>query len=160
MLLNIHSRYERMQCSRIKQHDYRSVIDEKHTNDNIQSFLGFFYNNMVNSPMSIVLLGSNRNRVGSTGRGRCSSSSLISMTAWIGASVVIMSLLFTVVAPTINLQRVLGSLGPLNTLIPNSRTLEIVGELNHLTLRGRKSLSSYLWPRLELRENRMEHRSS
>jgi hypothetical protein len=160
MLLNIHSRYERMQCSRIKQHDYRSVIDEKHTNDNIQSFLGFFYNNMVNSPMSIVLLGSNRNRVGSTGRGRCSSSSLISMTAWIGASVVIMSLLFTVVAPTINLQWVLGSLGPLNTLIPNSRTLEIVGELNHLTLRGRKSLSSYLWPRLELRENRMEHRSS
>jgi hypothetical protein len=160
MLLNIHSRYERMQCSRIKQHDYRSVIDEKHTNDNIQSFLGFFYNNMVNSPMSIVLLGSNRNRVGSTGRGRCSSSSLISMTAWIGASVVIMSLLFTVVAPPINLQWVLGSLGPLNTLIPNSRTLEIVGELNHLTLRGRKSLSSYLWPRLELRENRMEHRSS
>jgi hypothetical protein len=26
---------------------------------------------MVDSPTSVVLLGSNRNRVGSTGRGRC-----------------------------------------------------------------------------------------
>jgi hypothetical protein len=30
--------------------------------------------------------------------------------------------------------RNLGSLGPLNTLIPCSRSLEIVGELNHLVL--------------------------
>jgi hypothetical protein len=66
---------------------------------------------MVDSPMSIVLLGSNRNRVGSTGRGRCSSSSLISTGALIGASVGIMSLLSTVVAPMISLQRVLSSLG-------------------------------------------------
>jgi hypothetical protein len=50
----------------------KSVIDEKHTNDNIRSFLGFLYSNMVDSPMSIILLGSNRNMVGSTAmyRGR------------------------------------------------------------------------------------------
>jgi hypothetical protein len=67
-------------------------------------------------------------------RGRCSYSGQISMSAWIGASVGIMSLFTTVVAPMISLQRVLGSLGPLNTLIPRSRSLEIVGVLNHLTL--------------------------
>jgi hypothetical protein len=71
VLLNIRSRYERMRCSRIKQHNRRSVVDEKHTNDNIQSFLCFLHNNMVDSPTSIVLLGSNRNRVGSMGKCRC-----------------------------------------------------------------------------------------
>jgi hypothetical protein len=120
-----------MRCSRIKQHNCKSVIEEKHTNDNIWSFRGFFYSNIVDSPTSIVLLGSNRNRVGSTGRGRCSSSSLISTGARIGASVGIMSLLSTVIAHTFNLQQVLGSLGSLNTLIPSSRSLEIVGALNH-----------------------------
>jgi hypothetical protein len=97
---------------------------------------------MIDSPTGIVLLGSNRNKVGSTSRGRCSSSSLITMGAWIGASVGIMSLLSTVVAPTISLQRVLGSLRPLNTLILCSKSLEIVGVLNHLTLWGREFLSS------------------
>jgi hypothetical protein len=91
---------------------------------------------MVDSPTSIVLLGSNRNRVGSTSRVRCSSSSLIGTGAWIGASVGVMFLLSTVVAPTISLQGGLGSLGPLNTLIPSSRSLKIVGALNHLMLRG------------------------
>jgi hypothetical protein len=57
----------------------RSVIDEKHTNDNIRSFLRFFHSHMIDSPTGIVLLGSNRNRVGSTGRGRCSCSGLIDM---------------------------------------------------------------------------------
>jgi hypothetical protein len=70
MLPNICSRYERMQSSRIKQHNCRSIVDEKHTNDNIMSFLCFFHDNMVDFPTSIVLLGSNRNKVGSTGRGR------------------------------------------------------------------------------------------
>jgi hypothetical protein len=65
MLLNIYSGYKRMRCSRIKKHKCRSV-DEKHTNDHIRSFLGFLHSNMVDSPMSIVLLGSNRDRVGST----------------------------------------------------------------------------------------------
>jgi hypothetical protein len=82
----------------------------------------------------------NRNRVGSMGRGRCSSSSLISMGARIGASAGIMSPLSTVVAPTISLHQVLGSLGPLNTLIPNSGSMEIVGALNHLMPWGRKIL--------------------
>jgi hypothetical protein len=160
MLLNICIRYERMRCSRIKQHNYRSVVDEKYTNDHVRSFLGFLHNNIVDSLTSIVLLGTNRNRVGSTSRGRCSSSSLINMGAWIGASVGIMSLFSTVIAPTISLQWVLGSLGPLNTLIPSSRSLEIVAALNHMTLWGRKSLSSYLRPWLKLRLSRMKHMSS
>jgi hypothetical protein len=97
---------------------------------------------MVDSPTSIVLLGSNKNRVDSIGRGWCSSSSLISTGAHIGASAGIMSRLSIVVAPTISLHRVLGSLGPLNTLISSSRSLEILGALNHLTPWGRKSLPS------------------
>jgi hypothetical protein len=72
MLPNIYSRYKRMRCSRIKQHNYRSVVDEKHTNANIRSLLRFFHRNMIDSPMDVVLFGSNRNRVGSTGRNRCS----------------------------------------------------------------------------------------
>jgi hypothetical protein len=72
MLLNICNRYERMRCCIIKQYNCRSVVDEKHTNDNIMSFLRFFHNNMIDSCMSVVLLGSNRKRVGSIGRGRCS----------------------------------------------------------------------------------------
>jgi hypothetical protein len=115
---------------------------------------------MIDSPMGIVLLGSNRNRVGSTGRGRCRYSGLIGMSAQIGASVGKMSLFSTVVACMINFLRVLGSLGALNTLIPSSRSLEAVGALNHLTLWGRESLSSCLWPWLKLRLSRMEHRSS
>jgi hypothetical protein len=82
---------------------------------------------MVDSPTSIVLLGSNRNKVGSTSGGRCSSSSLIGMGVCIGASVGIMSVVSTVITPTISLERVFGSLGPLNNLIHSSRSLEIVG---------------------------------
>jgi hypothetical protein len=100
---------------------------------------------MIDSPTGIVLLGSNRNRVGSMDRGRCSCSGLISTNAWIGASIGIISLFNTVVAPTISLLWVMGSLGPLNTLIPSGKNLEIVGALNHLTLRGRESLSICLW---------------
>jgi hypothetical protein len=59
---------------------------------------------MVDPLMSIILHGNNKNRVGSTGRGRCSNSSLISMDLRIGASVGIMSLLSIVVAPMISLQ--------------------------------------------------------
>jgi hypothetical protein len=115
---------------------------------------------MIDSPTGIVLLGSNRNRVGSTGRGRCSYSRLIDMSAQIGASIGVISLFTTVIAPTVSLSWVLGSLGSLNALIPSSRSLEVVGALNHLTLRGRESLSSCLWPWLKLRLSRMEHRSS
>jgi hypothetical protein len=41
------------------------------------SFLRFFHDHMIDSPTGVVLLGSNRNRVGSTDRGRCSYSGLI-----------------------------------------------------------------------------------
>jgi hypothetical protein len=68
--------------------------------------------------------------------GRCSYSRLIDMSAWTGASISVMSLFTTVVASMVSLLRVLGSLGSLNTLIPSSRSLEVIGELNHLTLRG------------------------
>jgi hypothetical protein len=159
MLLNICNGYERIRCSRIKQRNCRSVVDEKHTNDHVRSFLDFLHSNMVDSPMSIVLLGSKRNRVVSTSGGRCSSSSLIGTGVWIGASVGIMTLVSTVVAPTISLQWVLGSLGPLNTLIPSSRSLEIVGALNHIMLWCGKSLSNCLRPWLKLRLSKMEHRS-
>jgi hypothetical protein len=91
---------------------------------------------MIDSPTGVVLLGSNRNRVGSTGRGRCSYSRLIGMSARIGASVGVMSLFTTIVAPTVSLLQVLGSLGRLHTLIPSSKSLEIVGALNYLTLWG------------------------
>jgi hypothetical protein len=160
MLPNICSKYERMRYSRIEQHYCRSVVDEKHTNDNIRSFLHFFHNYMIDSPTGVVLLGSNRNGVCSTGRGRCSYSRLNDMSVWIGASIGIMSMFTTVIAPTVSLLRVLGSLGSLNTLIPSSRNMEVVGALNHLTLWGRESLSSCLWPWLKLWLSRMEHRSS
>jgi hypothetical protein len=101
---------------------------------------------MIDSPMGVVLLGSNRNRVGSKGRSRCSYSRLIDMSAQIGASIDVMFLFTTVIAPTISLLQVLCSLGSLNTLIPSSRGLEVVGVLNHLMLWGRESLSSCLRP--------------
>jgi hypothetical protein len=159
MLLNICSGYERMRCSRIKQHNCRSVVDEKHTNDHIWNFLGFLHSNMVDSSMSIVLLASNRNRVGSTSGGRHSSSILISMDTRIGASVGIMSLVSIVVASMICLQWVLGNLGPLNSLISGDKSLKIVGALNHMTLRGGKSLSSCLQPWLKLWLSRAGHKS-
>jgi hypothetical protein len=51
---------------------------------------------MVDSPTSIILLGSNRNKIVSMSRGKCSCRGLISMSARIRASVGIMSL-FTIV---------------------------------------------------------------
>jgi hypothetical protein len=101
---------------------------------------------MIDSRTGVVLLGSNRNRVGSTGRGRCSYSRLIDMSAQIGASIGVMSLFTTVIAPMVSLLRVLSRMGSLNTLIPSSRSLEVVGTLNHLTLWDSESLSSCLRP--------------
>jgi hypothetical protein len=127
MLPNIRSRYERMRCSRFKQHYCRSVVDEKHTNDNIRSLLHFFHSHIIDSPTGVVLLGSNRNRVGSTGRGRCSYSRLIDMIPWIGASIGVMSLFTTVITPTTSLLRVLGSLDSLNTLISSRGVWRLLG---------------------------------
>jgi hypothetical protein len=122
--------------------------------------LRFFHSHMIDSPMGVVLLGSNRNRVGSTGRGRCSYSRLTNMSVRIGASIGVMSLFTTAITPMVSLLRVLGSLGSLNTLIPNNKSLEVVGALNHLTLRGRESLSSCPRPWQKLRLSRTEYRSS
>jgi hypothetical protein len=115
---------------------------------------------MIDSPMGVVRLGSNRNRVGSTGRARYSYSRLIDTSVQIGASIGVMSLFTIVIAPMISLLRVLGSLDSLNILIPSSRGLEVVGALNHLTLRGRESFSSCLRPWQKLWLSRMDHRSS
>jgi hypothetical protein len=101
---------------------------------------------MIDSPTGVVLLGSNRNRVGCTGRGRCSYSRPIDTSARIGASIGVMPLFTIAITPTVSLLRVLGSLGSLNTLIPSNMSLEVVGALNHLTLRGRVSLSNGLGP--------------
>jgi hypothetical protein len=115
---------------------------------------------MIDSPKGVVLLGSNRNRVGSTGRDRCSYSRLIDTSAWIGTSIGVMSLFTIAIAPTVSMLRVLGSLGSLNTLIPSNRSLEVVGALNHLMLWGRESLSSGLRPWHKLWLRKTEHRSS
>jgi hypothetical protein len=81
------------------------------------------------------------------------------MSARIGASIGVMSLFTTAIAPTVSLLRVLGSLDSLNTLIPSSRSLEVVRALNHLMLQGRESLSICLCPWQKLRLRRMEHMS-
>jgi hypothetical protein len=47
---------------------------------------------MIDSPTGVVLLGSNCNRVGSMGRGKCSCSGLIDTSARIVASIGVMSL--------------------------------------------------------------------
>jgi hypothetical protein len=115
---------------------------------------------MIDSLTGVVLLGSNRNRDGSTSRGKCSYSRLIDTSAQTGASICVMSMFTIVITPMVSLLWVLGSLGSLNTLIPSSRSLEVVRVLNHLTLRGRESLSSCLRPLLKLRLNMSEHRSN
>jgi hypothetical protein len=43
-------------------------LTKKHTNDHVWSFLGFLHSNMIDLPANIVLLGSNRNIISSTGR--------------------------------------------------------------------------------------------
>jgi hypothetical protein len=115
---------------------------------------------MVDYSMSIVLLGGNRNRIASAGRGWCSCSRQISMSARIEASVGKMSLLSTVEASMISKQQILSSLGPLHILTPSSWGVEIVGALNHMTLWGRKSMSSRLRSLLRLQLKRTEHMSS
>jgi hypothetical protein len=95
---------------------------------------------MVDSPACIVLHGSNRNRVGSIGRGRCRL--LRRAGARIGALVGKMTLLTMSIALLFTLEWVLSCLGPVNILISSNKSLEIVGALNHMTLWGRESLSS------------------
>jgi hypothetical protein len=157
MLLNICSRSRRMQCSRIKQHNCRSVIDEKYTNHHVWSFL---HCDMIDLLMNVVLLGSNRNRIGSMGRHRGGHSCLRRAGKRIGALVGRVASLPTSIAFPFTQYWILSSLSPLNTLIHSSRGLENAGALIHLTLWGGKSLSSCLRHRLKLRLSRTEHRSS
>jgi hypothetical protein len=102
---------------------------------------------MVDSPSIIVLLGGNRNRMGSTGRGRCRL--LKRASAQIGALVGKMTFLATCTTLSFSRQLILSNLGPLNILISSSRGLEIVEAMNHLTLRGSKSLTSWLRSQLK-----------
>jgi hypothetical protein len=94
------------------------------------------------------------------GRGKCRCGWKKRASAWIGASVSKMTVLSTSIALRFSMRWVLSILGPLYTLISNSRGLENVGVLNHVTLRGRKSLSSWLRSVLKLRLSRAEHRPS
>jgi hypothetical protein len=87
MLLNICSRYERMRYSRIKQHNCRSVIDEKHTNDHVWSFLCFLHRDMIDLPTYIVLPSRRRNIISSKGRRRGGHNYLRRAVAQIGALV-------------------------------------------------------------------------
>jgi hypothetical protein len=97
---------------------------------------------MVDPPTSIVLLGSNRNRVGSIGRYRGRHNCLRRVGTQIGALVGIVTPFTTSIALPFSRRWVLRSLGPLNILISSSRSLEIVGVPNHLALQGREFLSS------------------
>jgi hypothetical protein len=160
MLLNICCRYERMRCSRMKQHNCRSVVDEKHTNGNVRSFQGFLHSNMVDSPMGIVLLSSNSNRVSSMGRRRCGHSCLRRAGARIGALVGVVTSLTTSIALPLRRNCIMSRLGSLSIPISSSMGLEVIGALSHLPLWHRESLSSCLLLWLKLRLSRMKHTSS
>jgi hypothetical protein len=160
MLLNICNRYERMRCSRIKQHNCRKVIDGKHTNDHIWSFLGFLNHDMIDLSANIVLPSSNRNRICPTGRCRGGCSCWRRADVRVGALVGKVTFLPTREAPPFPRQWVLSGLSPLNILIPSNRSLGGAGARHHLVLRSRISLSSYLWPWMEHWLSRMEHRSN
>jgi hypothetical protein len=97
---------------------------------------------MVDCPMCIVLLGNNRNRVGSTCRSRCRHSYLRRVGTRIGALVGIVTSFTTSIALPFSRCWVLSILGPLNILISSNMNLEIVGVLNHLALHSIESLSS------------------
>jgi hypothetical protein len=103
MLLNICSGYERMRCSRIKQHNCRDVIDGKRTNDHVWSFLGFLHCNMIDLSMNIVLHSSDRNRIHPTSRRRGVHSCLRRAAAWVGALVGKVTFLPTSEAPPFTL---------------------------------------------------------
>jgi hypothetical protein len=86
---------------------------------------------MVDSTSSIVLVGTNRNKIGSMGWGKCRLLKRVS--AWIRALVGKMTFLTIDIALSFNRCWVLSGPGPLNILISSSRSLEIVAALNHLT---------------------------
>jgi hypothetical protein len=149
MFLIICSRYERLQCSRIKQHNCRKVIDGKHTNDHVRSFLGFLNRDMIDLAANIVLPSRNRNRICPIGRCRGGRSCQRRVAAQVGALVGKVAFLPTSKTPTFSRQWVLSGLSPLNILVPSNRSLGGARARHHLALRSRISLSRYLWPWLE-----------
>jgi hypothetical protein len=149
MLLNICSRYERMRCSRITQHNCRKVIDGKCTDDHVRSFLGFLNGDMIDLSTNIVLPSSNRNRICPTGRCRSGCSCRRRAAARIGTLVSKVSFLPTSKTLPFPRQWVLSSLSPLNILIQSNRSLGIAGARPCLALRSRISLPRYLRPWLE-----------
>jgi hypothetical protein len=160
MLLNICSRYERMRCSRIKQHNCREVVDEKRTDDHVRSFLGFLNGDMIDLSANIVLPSSNRNRICPTGRCRSGCSCHRRAVVRVGTLVGIVTLLSTSKTLPFSRQWVLGGLSPLNILVPSNGSLGSAGAWHRLALRSRISLPRYVWPWLEQRLSRTEHRSS
>jgi hypothetical protein len=142
MLFNICSGYERMRCSRIKQHNYRDAIDETRTNDHVRSFLGFLHCDMIDLSTNIVLPSSDRNRIHPTGRCRGGHNCLRRAATRVGVMVGKVTFLPTSKTPPFTLQWVLSGFSPLNILIPSSRSLGGVGARHRLTLRSRISLSS------------------
>jgi hypothetical protein len=103
MLLNICSGYERMRCSRIKQHNCRSVIDEKRTDDHVWCFLGFVHYDVVDLSANIVLSSCNRKRISTTGRRGGGHGCLRRAVVLIGALVGKVTFLPTSVAPPFTL---------------------------------------------------------
>jgi hypothetical protein len=148
MLLNICSRYETMRCSRIKQHNCRKVVDGKHTNDHVRSFLGFLNRDMIDLPTNIVLPSSNRNRICPMGRCRGGCSCQRRVVARVGALVGNVAFLPSK-TPPFSRQWVLSGLSPLNILVPSNGSLGGAGVRHHLVLQSRIFLSCYLWPWLE-----------
>jgi hypothetical protein len=92
-----------MQCSRIKQHNCRSVIDEKCTNDHVWSFLGFLHCDVIDLSTNIVLSSNNRNRISPTGRCKGGHDCLRRVVALTGALVGKVTFLATSVAPLFTL---------------------------------------------------------
>jgi hypothetical protein len=160
MLLNICNRYERMRCSRIKQHNCRKVVDGKCTDDHVRSFLGFLNCDMIDLSANIVLPSSNRNRICPTGSCRSGHSCRRRAAAQIGTLVSKVTFLPTSKTLPFPRQWVLSSLSPVNILIPSNRSLGIAGAWHRLVLQSRISSPRYLRPCLEQRLSRMEHKSS
>jgi hypothetical protein len=79
----LHIHYLGMGCD----NNCRSVIDEKHTNDHIWSFLGFLHCDVIDLSTNIVLSSSNRNRISPTGRCRGGHGCLRRAVALAGALV-------------------------------------------------------------------------
>jgi hypothetical protein len=92
MLLNICSRYERMRCSRIKQHNCRSVVDEKRSNNHIWNLLGFLHCDVIDLPMNIVLSRSNKNIISYLRRELVGIGALVGKVTFLPTSI---ALLFT-----------------------------------------------------------------